>query len=798
MRVSNESFAFHMQHRPRRVAFLVDLGRPEVDEILRSILRFNLDCWGGRHNPIVPLVNGAVPESFYPLLDVADPDVFYVYGELELANLAVIHSRYSPTFVDQHRTRIPLDEHSFGVGLREQASIRKYLRNLRSRVPLHFGRQEPCVLQLEIVEGRKLSPFFLWNFGHTDSSFFAIQNDGIPGCRPNSVTDGDLLELLWRQMNLAWPIHACGDAPLARTAGDSWRHYIPVFYGDSPWNVVAYWNDGLTTGPSTPLHGGITQLWLTRGQVETRSTYEQLVRLLQRRAYAGNHQRGVRMISYDTPEAELESVGKRIVQDVRGMLYYEGRVKFDPPQVAPVEPRVVGSFFRPPRHQQIEYATGREIHLRLQHPLEIEENTDQCWMVDVRIDNPGQELWYSNAEPWWRLPRKAAIAGIFNRSIPQRVISNNCVSFEVDGRHATLDFVIPSSGMLFRYLLSPQINYHLAADLRTKLDPPRHYDLRLSDKGLYLSGILELSHELRNSLYLFEHPFWRNLLEKLSRREPSRQLKEKLTSDVKELLNDCWAMNKESLESWLTEKLVLVSKQLSKVAPWLTFGELNNLYESYLGTLPDEERRHTRSNLRSDLSELTRDRFMFQGVELPCPNCISSFWYSVEELGKAISCRGCHVSFPLPAETVWSYQLNELVRAGISDHGLSPVLRTLARLFDGANDCFFFRPPTDFLVYPDEGEPRIVHELDLAWVKDGLLGIAEVKTLTKSFKTSDFEGMRLLAEIIRPDIVLIAAPDGAEEKLLKGKKVIEEKLTVGCKVWAWGPEEFKEPPSWVR
>src|SRR5258708_26484338 len=78
--VADKSFAIQMQHRPRRVAFLVDLGQEPIDEILFGILRFNLDSWGGRHNPIVPLIHNSVPEVFYPLLAIADPDLFYIYG----------------------------------------------------------------------------------------------------------------------------------------------------------------------------------------------------------------------------------------------------------------------------------------------------------------------------------------------------------------------------------------------------------------------------------------------------------------------------------------------------------------------------------------------------------------------------------------------------------------------------------------------------------------------------------------------------------------------------------------------
>ena len=55
-----------------------------------------------------------------------------------------------------------------------------------------------------------------------------------------------------------------------------------------------------------------------------------------------------------------------------------------------------------------------------------------------------------------------------------------------------------------------------------------------------------------------------------------------------------------------------------------------------------------------------------------------------------------------------------------------------------------------------------------------------------------------MAQRVRPDIVLIAAPEGDDGDLAKGKKAIEEKLTVKSEVWAWGPEQFKASPFWTR
>ena len=46
--MSEKSFPIRLEHRPRRIAFLVDLQQEAVGEVLSGILRFNLDSWGGR------------------------------------------------------------------------------------------------------------------------------------------------------------------------------------------------------------------------------------------------------------------------------------------------------------------------------------------------------------------------------------------------------------------------------------------------------------------------------------------------------------------------------------------------------------------------------------------------------------------------------------------------------------------------------------------------------------------------------------------------------------------------------
>lgn len=178
-----------------------------------------------------------------------------------------------------------------------------------------------------------------------------------------------------------------------------------------------------------------------------------------------------------------------------------------------------------------------------------------------------------------------------------------------------------------------------------------------------------------------------------------------------------------------------------------------------------------------------------------CQHCLAKLWYSVAEINKKLVCKGCQTSFPLKPETTWSYRLNELVKAGIRDHGLLPVFRTLVRLGTHPDDCFFFTPSVELCVYTGNSY-RPKHEIDLAWIRDGRFGIAEVKTTTKLFKKSDYEDLAAICQSVRPDTVLIAAPEGTDADILKGKKYLEPLVAnIGVKIRAWGPAQFDQDRS---
>jgi hypothetical protein len=688
-----------------------------------------------------------------------------------------------------------MDQHMYRVRLSEQATLHAYLNNLRNRVPAHFRRPEPCLLQLEDGEERTLSRFFKWNFGHTHWNHFAIRDHGVRGCRPPGITDAELLELLYKERALAWPVHVCSDAPLRNTAGDSWRREFPIFYGEGPHTLIAYWNDGLTSGKNTPILGPLKQIWLTKSQFEDKTVYPPLAKLLRTRVYA-NDLAFLKIISFESEQEELDRLGKQLCNDIRSNIHYRGCAITKPSEIKYEKPRKIPSFVQ--EESEVHYATGRSIRVPVHPPTEVSKDENQLWMADLRIFNPEQRLWAGNANPWWQLPRNPSVANLFNRYKPKRVTASHDLSFEVSTTEALLHLQLPGTSQLFQTVLSPTLHVVVSNDGRSTLSYPPPREVLLSDKGMYAKGILKLTSPLRQSLYLFEHPFWRSIFLRLSKPEAPRQVLEKLGADVQETLQDLrFNSDADKIRAWLAEEIAQAARQLERAELSITFKDLQEKYVTYLGNMDTDRRGLADSDLRPLVSELTKDEILLQGSSLQCPRCISSFWYPVAAIEKWMICRGCHANFPLPAETEWSYRLNELISVGIRDHGILALIRTLARIFGKAEDCFFYTPSVKFVRYTEDYQANVDQELDLAWIMDGALGIAEVKTTSNSFRKSDYEDLAKLAQIVQADTVLIAATDGDDNDLFKGKELIQEKLGPTVQVRAIGPTEFAHIPHWV-
>jgi hypothetical protein len=93
--MSSDAFFVEVFQRPRRVAFLVDLENAP-DHLIDEIVDFNICSWGGRFNPLIPVIEGKIPDSYWRLLEFVDPDLLYAYCDLEADTSSKVVSELGP------------------------------------------------------------------------------------------------------------------------------------------------------------------------------------------------------------------------------------------------------------------------------------------------------------------------------------------------------------------------------------------------------------------------------------------------------------------------------------------------------------------------------------------------------------------------------------------------------------------------------------------------------------------------------------------------------------------------------
>lgn len=383
------------------------------------------------------------------------------------------------------------------------------------------------------------------------------------------------------------------------------------------------------------------------------------------------------------------------------------------------------------------------------------------------------------------------------------------ISTEVSGEQQGVMLNTPDLNPLFSALLlsgGPPA-WAQKLDSTVKAGKANTFYIRSSDKGMYARGVLGLFESLQKAAYVFEHNFWRGVIESLSSPVASDQTRNKVRRDLE--LIEIETLASPSGIDLIVDEVVDAAGRIQRPVHYIGFDNLFGRYWTYLKTLPKEEqlleiselistdhpleekdiRNSARRNLRALLSEMTARKLFLQGAEIRCDHCLASLWYHVDDLRSVVSCRGCRKELSLAAEIPWSYALNELVASAVRDHGVAPVIRTAFRLFERSRECFCFLPGIEIRDYSTHPETQVC-ELDLVWIRDGEFGVAEVKRTPKKFSVG-----RKLESILKnamPDRYLLVSASGTETEMQAARSTVEVKIVAGITVEAWSPESFKD------
>jgi len=706
-------------YRPKRVVFLVHPERVNDNE-LNHIMRYNFSVWGGRFNVIIPATGSEIKPEWWKLLVISDPDVIYSLLPLDDGLIQRINKHVLPAKIievtpeDKKRLGSSFLINPFEIKALGIEDIPRFVWTSRGFI------REPFFFYIK--DSWKDGPyqtFVIRNFGVLPD--IISMNDTFRDL-PVEIIELDKIspteifkKILSYGARANFPIDICEkyvprNYSLKHMPFNNGFHLI---IGDSYLDVIYAWN----RASITELNTGRNAFWLSQELCRDEELLNLLCEWIKQTFWAHDHNRTGKVISYSVDESEL----RRVADKMRDTLHFF----FEPIQLPPDRFPCPDAFFPkrgaimqgPERHTyQVPLSENKGLVGFPRPPFLKEEHSQRGWMVDLEIQyHPERYYEYTNLRPIWQLPKRVGISGkFFDSPRESRITFDGLPSTWVATTERTIGIHIPSDLAVVRTWFE---HYHTNMNRKKYSQPkPRFTDLRVSEKGRYLQGVLQLFGNVYIAGRTFEDPFWRDVLVKMA--------EESITMTMKNLRDRFGELRGKALQSQTNNIWWKVNKK---------FDELKVL----------------------ELEYLLRRKVLLQGIELRCPQCGTLQWYIVDDISSEMRCDGCLFHFPLPSSPEWSFRLNNLVRNALCKHGILAVLHALYKLHDESGTGMFLFLPSQDIFEGNQQNPFT--DLDIVVIRNGKFLIGEVKSNPAGFKPDDFYKIKVTAEDLLPDEVLLAA-----------------------------------------
>ena len=809
----------YVRPRPIRVAYLVDED-DYSDKVLDAVFAECFSRWGGRYSLVVPCEGGKPRSAYMPWLEVYDPDVIYVYGEIDEPMIANLQERLGPAYLSKHdvyedeprndsdfRPRMPMD----------------CLTSL-SLVP-HYARAHPPSAPrpkfiVDYGPGYPRDRFVDDNFGTPGRSFssWPLSADLADGLQAITLVPAELDPRFGLRLKGET---VCGVVPLLRVMAENRRSLglaqlaadstprveigsgvsesLTLVVGDQFADRILYWN--LRSHMPNYLGGGFTTLIASPSRLEDDEFFAALVNFIDARNDVqpthGNRSVELRSVSLSTSDLNqvcdrFKMYGGMTARYARKQMTLDSAVPG--PQILDrvLDPTAGHPFDRLVRWSEFP-VTGSELrppavlshHLEGTHPQS--RAARGLWALDLDVERRNNLARAVNVRHRWRLPRRLRMHGAFLKSNQGFLGQFRYSGYVRSSREGFLTVFrgfgdapppisIPDDEMAFRYALEQGRDWPPTSRKdRQRLISGPYERTRPSDKGRYLLGALELFGGLQEAGSVLLHSYWRTAFAKLGGAVGADR-----RDDIKRTLKKRFRFGTISSEDDWDRLGKLVSQEAQRVrmpSRVMSYEDLSREFEPFLEKerkrlkknrieAPDEWLLHAKRSLPGSTMWLCSRSVLYQGYELRCSRCFHINWKPIGELRPEMACEVCGSGQIMPVDKAWDFRLNGFLREGLKEHGLLALIWCLMKLERRARDTFSFLGPRELFVhYPDGDGKRPDNEADLLCIVDGKVFLCEVKNSGREVETGSLVEV---AKRLRPDSAILAVFD-AETSRLKSK-----------------------------
>lgn len=718
-----------------RAIYFVESDIP--GNVLSEIARANLRVWGGRYNPIIPVRNGKVDESYMNLLKVLDPDtVFYSY-KVDKDEIRRLHL-FNPLTYEKMDERGSPTVGGVNVHYLLDESVRDFM--FEEKLPI-LNIQGSHNIDL------KAKSFYQTNFGLLD--LYAGEDKFIRGLDIIQITKANHVEInkiiaerspYFKSILSQLKINACILRPKDFRLID-WFELIVSNTNIDNEDLFYYWNRQQFIEHNRRLY----QLVISKEDLNTLIADPFFGHILE----IFSIHNSIHLVSRSIDDDELAIIRDQMQDKFKG-------VRFEAIKRHTFPYDILDHRF----HNQLSSERRKQIFgeekdlLKLTPPKlssRLSVSGSLIYDVEVEINVPGQ-----SPESHLKLPVSYPLyRSRINRFHNQSIMAHS--------ETTSVDFAIPDNFEIFqRRILNRR-------ESDESLEETGIYMVRYSSAGQKLYALFELfGNNWSHLMQLIDDKFWLDALRSKS------EVKEKKSNipGSKGIL---------SYQDLLKERRLLYGKYREKLhVKWkrdLAEIDVDKMIESQL----DHDMKY---DVDRDLQDLTDIGGVFMGMKVKCHTCGSNKWYSLAELRERLPCKGCGKEVIPQIESPYYYKVNEIIVNNLlSDptsnskefDGNYVVLRALNFLKAQSRMGFISCCPLEFAIR-QKNDVRWISDIDILAIQDGKFIIGEAKSSASEFSNPVIESLIRLAQTIKPDTIMVAYASGdlPLEKIERIKTAIGE------------------------
>ena len=430
--MEKQPYSIYVDHRPFRIAFLVDPSNQQ--NWFELIIKFNRNKWGGRFNPIIFTDGKTFQQNWWNFLRKYDPDIIVTTVELD----EELHKKIQ-IFLAPLKVEILKPEEKFIHLSVEPISIRPSIKNI-SKLGKSFFNEECSFVIFEVNKDTPavIRKFLEINFGVFESyemNLYYLKNlkKTIYTISDYQSLNNALIDLVKSSSIVVFPSQICS-IPNSKynVEYNSDNSTFQVIVGDTIEDIIHSWNRALSL--SDWMRTKISHIWMPEEFIDNQGVEKGLYEFINRYSEAlGNNYNTVNYVTFSLSAEKIEAITNSFNKKIHHPTISS---KYDSPQLPNI--RQDFSFFSLKQGLELYRAHSEEEYLVLSEPdVEEFQISGEHWFSDLYIQyRPERFKNIIGKDFWWRLPkRNISLYPFFNKQV--RINENRSFSVLMSRRSET-------------------------------------------------------------------------------------------------------------------------------------------------------------------------------------------------------------------------------------------------------------------------------------------------------------------------------------------------------------------------